>query len=188
MSLLVVLSSETKKKWKKSHIFHFLSEFKSVLFHITLTEKKVTNGNCCITIIMSKVQWIVIIVRNLRWFFWLSPYPFIQSYLFKDQWPRCVTDARIRHIETLTTLSIFQELEAHSIASWLQRLHRLENRVHISNIVFKLIEILKLSQINFLFITCNITPIGCRPQIVLLYRFKYSLNADGFNVSIISMP
>lgn len=46
--------------------------------------------------------------------------------LLKDQWPRCVADTWIRHIETLTALSIFQELKAHSIASWLQRFYRLK--------------------------------------------------------------
>jgi len=39
-----------------------------------------------------------------------------------------------------------------------------------------------------LYITCNKTPIGCRPHIVLLYFLRYSVNIAGFKVSIISMP
>lgn len=36
--------------------------------------------------------------------------------------------------------------------------------------------------------TWSITPIGWRPQIVLLYLFKYSVNAGGLNVSMMAIP
>lgn len=57
--------------------------------------------------------------------------------LFKNQGSWCVANAGIRHVETLTTLSIFQELKAHPIASSFQCLHRLKVLKYFCWILFK---------------------------------------------------
>lgn len=51
--------------------------------------------------------------------------------LFEDQRPRCITNAGISHIKTLTTLSIFQEFKAHSSASCLQCAYSLVKMIKI---------------------------------------------------------
>lgn len=44
---------------------------------------------------------------------------------FENQRSRCIADAWIGHIETLTTLSIFQKIEAHTITASLQTVYGL---------------------------------------------------------------
>lgn len=101
--------------------------------------------------------------------------------LFYDQWGRGIADRWVIERTALTWLSVVDKLHRYFLA-----VDNFSNMIHHLDTKFK-IQFWKYNH-KLKMLTFKRTPIGWRPQIVLPYFLRYSVNPAVSSISMIDMP